>query len=762
MGSKVSVITAACNQGDWVRKTVPRIRESLDGLEHEIIVVDDQSEDGCCHGLDRDVLVARSHHRLGVSGARRLGYEKTEGDVIVYTDPHCEYPDAALARLVRAVLDGEAAIYQPRTRHRPDSDRTYLGAKLQVEDRGLVTAPVQDKPALFPALYNTIYAMRRDTHERLGGWPLLPGVWGYSEQALTLTAWLYAVPIFVADCLGIHHLYQKDRQFPYTVPARDFGRNAFYVHAGLMPETYPIYWRRILIDRFGEECEEAIKPRDFRVWRDHVKKHRTRTEREVFRDLLQLPFPGDLISERGLITDQRKIVRLMPSTQRQKRVVRAYEWMARAIPGCLAGRTCLDVGCREGYGAEWLHEKGARKVEAVELLPDIAKKVDQQITPTVRQGDIRNLPDDDGAWNLITCSHVIEHVPDPDRARDELVRVLSPGGWLFMVVPQESVPKQQSGHHSSWATDEAFKRWLLEHPDLEPTTYKTETFRTHKQRHEYRVVVRKRHKPARLTPSRQATIEGLHVAVFTSVSPWHPSTDILKRSMDSLFDMLGSRVECHLYCDQSPTWATADEAAAYREYLERLKRLRYGPLSVAERHDGLLGSVRRMMAANKEPFILHHQHDFEYLEASRIDMRQLLQSLEINRRTQYVCFLKRGLRERDASRYLPGWEPVPADDGTRLTAFNGWSCNPHLATARHYRKFVMPNTANDTGIDGLAGFEKDVCRAYMRAQRQDGFRAAQARWGIWLYGHIGDSRYVRHLGQEATTWRKERLQAVMA
>lgn len=49
--------------------------------------------------------------------------------------------------------------------------------------------------------------------------------------------------------------------------------------------------------------------------------------------------------------------------------------------------------------------------------------------------DITNICHPDGAFDLIYCSHVLEHVPDDRRAMRELRRVLAPGGWATIMVP---------------------------------------------------------------------------------------------------------------------------------------------------------------------------------------------------------------------------------------------------------------------------------------------------------------------------------------
>ena len=53
----------------------------------------------------------------------------------------------------------------------------------------------------------------------------------------------------------------------------------------------------------------------------------------------------------------------------------------------------------------------------------------------VVNGDALDLPFPDGAFDRIICSEVLEHIWDDDRAIQQLVRVLRPGGRLAVTVP---------------------------------------------------------------------------------------------------------------------------------------------------------------------------------------------------------------------------------------------------------------------------------------------------------------------------------------
>lgn len=49
--------------------------------------------------------------------------------------------------------------------------------------------------------------------------------------------------------------------------------------------------------------------------------------------------------------------------------------------------------------------------------------------------DMVNLPFKEGAFDVIICSHVLEHIQNDLAATKELYRVLAPGGWSILQVP---------------------------------------------------------------------------------------------------------------------------------------------------------------------------------------------------------------------------------------------------------------------------------------------------------------------------------------
>jgi 2-polyprenyl-3-methyl-5-hydroxy-6-metoxy-1,4-benzoquinol methylase len=100
----------------------------------------------------------------------------------------------------------------------------------------------------------------------------------------------------------------------------------------------------------------------------------------------------------------------------------------------LNDRSLLDAGCGTGLFSRAAVERGAR-VTSVDvgpaLLAEVAKKCDSERVV----GSVTELPFPDDTFEVVICTEVIEHTPEPRRAVAELARVLEPGGTLVLSTP---------------------------------------------------------------------------------------------------------------------------------------------------------------------------------------------------------------------------------------------------------------------------------------------------------------------------------------
>jgi ubiquinone/menaquinone biosynthesis C-methylase UbiE len=102
--------------------------------------------------------------------------------------------------------------------------------------------------------------------------------------------------------------------------------------------------------------------------------------------------------------------------------------------------TVVDIGCGDGGFINFCANQGA-EVIFVDRNEDRVKATEERVKPTAAHlyqaivSDCDPIPLEDGRADVLICTEVLEHVPDPDAFLAELVRVTRPGGQLLLTVP---------------------------------------------------------------------------------------------------------------------------------------------------------------------------------------------------------------------------------------------------------------------------------------------------------------------------------------
>ncbi|QLK24882.1 class I SAM-dependent methyltransferase [Natrinema zhouii] len=110
------------------------------------------------------------------------------------------------------------------------------------------------------------------------------------------------------------------------------------------------------------------------------------------------------------------------------------------------GMRVLDVGCGEGRHVHAAALENVAEVVGLDLetasLAAAQEDYEEYIAElsdvpvTFLSGDALRLPFEDGAFDVVYCTEVLEHIPDYESAIDELRRVCAPGGTLAVSVPR--------------------------------------------------------------------------------------------------------------------------------------------------------------------------------------------------------------------------------------------------------------------------------------------------------------------------------------
>ena len=117
-----------------------------------------------------------------------------------------------------------------------------------------------------------------------------------------------------------------------------------------------------------------------------------------------------------------------------------YAWAAAFARDCRV----LDAGCGEGYGSALLRSAGARVVIGLDRDTETTQEAHKRYGGNgtrYAQGDVAQLPFPDGAFDLIVCFEVIEHLPAGVQVQllAECARVLTPDGLLLLSSPNRDL-----------------------------------------------------------------------------------------------------------------------------------------------------------------------------------------------------------------------------------------------------------------------------------------------------------------------------------
>jgi len=112
------------------------------------------------------------------------------------------------------------------------------------------------------------------------------------------------------------------------------------------------------------------------------------------------------------------------------------DWV-QTLAGGLAGKKVLDVGCGGGILAESMAAAGAQ-VTGIDLSERALQVARLHSLETGVVLDYQLISAESlaaaqpGAFDVVTCMEMLEHVPDPAAIVRACAELLKPGGWLFL------------------------------------------------------------------------------------------------------------------------------------------------------------------------------------------------------------------------------------------------------------------------------------------------------------------------------------------
>lgn len=94
-------------------------------------------------------------------------------------------------------------------------------------------------------------------------------------------------------------------------------------------------------------------------------------------------------------------------------------------------KSLIDIGCGNGYLLKKVHEK----FPSIELYGFDIKDTDNSTFYKYTKGNVEKMPFTDKQFDVVTCSHVVEHLVNLEQCAEELKRITNK--QLFIVTPRQ-------------------------------------------------------------------------------------------------------------------------------------------------------------------------------------------------------------------------------------------------------------------------------------------------------------------------------------
>lgn len=194
----------------------------------------------------------------------------------------------------------------------------------------------------------------------------------------------------------------------------------------------------------------------WRLWRAACAAIQSRYDRWNNVKALAGSFLGLTASERGKILSTNQDHYVVGTRNAATRDA----WVAKVLSALPAGTRLLDAGAGECQYKKHCDHLAyvAQDIALYDGKGDVGLQTGNWSFSQIDiVSDITNIPEPDASFDAVLCTEVLEHLPDPIRALDELARLLRPGGMLIVTAPFWSLTHFAPYHYAT-----GFNRYFYE------------------------------------------------------------------------------------------------------------------------------------------------------------------------------------------------------------------------------------------------------------------------------------------------------------
>jgi len=175
---KISIVIPCYNEEETFQEILTKVSQTLEGIDSEIIVVDDGSQDSTPDIIKDNIQLIAKHitheKNKGKGASIATGFNVATGDILIIQDADLEYDPADYHKLIAPIQNGEADVVYGSRFINPESHRVLyfghlLGNKFLTFLSNLFTnLSLTDMETCYKALSRDVYTRITLKEKRFG------------------------------------------------------------------------------------------------------------------------------------------------------------------------------------------------------------------------------------------------------------------------------------------------------------------------------------------------------------------------------------------------------------------------------------------------------------------------------------------------------------------------------------------------------------------------------------------------------------------
>ncbi|OZM56966.1 glycosyl transferase family 2 [Lottiidibacillus patelloidae] len=286
----VSIIIPVKNEGLHLKNTIESIKKVKNEVPYEVIIVNDNSDDGCCDFLknssDKKVELLETSG-VGAAMARNIGAEKACGSIFIFCDAHLFFFENWIEKLITPILAGTADAVNPGIADVFQPDRVGFGYSW---DENLDPKWNSDITTLTPSplLAGGCLAVTRNAFEAVNGFERGFQVWGREDEEFSLKLWLFGFKCYLTPDTTVLHVFREGEP-PFTL-------NWDHIYYNLLRMAYSHFSKArikkclsLITNANAETIKEKVLASDVMEQREKYNKLRKYSD-DWFMEKFKIPF----------------------------------------------------------------------------------------------------------------------------------------------------------------------------------------------------------------------------------------------------------------------------------------------------------------------------------------------------------------------------------------------------------------------------------------------------------------------------------------